>query len=270
MKLTVLGSGNGSFEVDRQPPSFLVEEGSTRILLDCGYGTFHTLAHHKRMGKQCAPLDLTGVCISHFHGDHMADLLPIINTRVLMEGNFHTPLTVIGPLGLKQRWLDLHHIYCCNELLREEVLIQECGGGHEFVIGGHDMKDHAAQSLCIQPFQVDHIAGEICLGFRVTCRKTGKTLVYTGDLNRDQTERSNLNMMRHANLLIVDAGAAHSGNTRHFTAQAAWTLGRSCEVEQIILNHISSRRIEEVQAQICHHSDINNVRIATDGMEIEI
>jgi ribonuclease BN (tRNA processing enzyme) len=71
MQLTVLGCRSG-MPADGQPSSgYLVESGTTSLLLDCGPGVVTALS------AVAAPETLGGVVISHLHADHCYDLLPL-------------------------------------------------------------------------------------------------------------------------------------------------------------------------------------------------
>ncbi|HET9082221.1 MAG TPA: MBL fold metallo-hydrolase [Trebonia sp.] len=71
MRLTVLGCRAGS-PADGQPSSgYLVDTGTTRILLDCGPGIAAALS------ALVTPGSLDAVVVSHLHYDHCHDLLPL-------------------------------------------------------------------------------------------------------------------------------------------------------------------------------------------------
>lgn len=71
MQLTVLGCRAG-MPADGQPSSgYLVDTGTTRILLDCGPGIATALS------ALAAPESIDAVVISHLHLDHCHDLLPL-------------------------------------------------------------------------------------------------------------------------------------------------------------------------------------------------
>lgn len=72
MKLTVLGC-NGPYPAAGGACSgYLLEQGETRVLLDCGAGVLAQLEKH------IAPKQLTAIVLSHLHYDHMSDMLPLI------------------------------------------------------------------------------------------------------------------------------------------------------------------------------------------------
>ena len=71
MLLTVLGS-NGTYPSPGRPASgYLLATGSYRMLLDCGPGVFVQLLETEVLPD--------AIVLSHGHGDHCLDLLPLFN-----------------------------------------------------------------------------------------------------------------------------------------------------------------------------------------------
>ena len=62
MRFTSLGSGS-------EGNGLLVEVGSTRVLIDCGFGVKDTVARLQRAGVE--PESLTAIIVTHEHGDHI-------------------------------------------------------------------------------------------------------------------------------------------------------------------------------------------------------
>lgn len=71
MRLTVLGSGPAVPHPGGASSGYLVESGSTRVLLDCGHGISGNLRRHLDLG------DLTAIVVSHMHPDHLFDLVAL-------------------------------------------------------------------------------------------------------------------------------------------------------------------------------------------------
>ena len=102
MRLTVLGAGPAY--TDREGASgaaYLVSEGSTRILLDLGHGSF------QRIFREAQPEDVTAVVVSHLHPDHFIDLVPL---RHYLRYHLVPPrrVRVLGPGALAARLDALH------------------------------------------------------------------------------------------------------------------------------------------------------------------
>jgi phosphoribosyl 1,2-cyclic phosphodiesterase len=62
MRFALLGSGS-------QGNALVIESGSTRLLLDCGFGLADTVARLGRLGLE--PSDLSGIVVTHEHDDHI-------------------------------------------------------------------------------------------------------------------------------------------------------------------------------------------------------
>jgi ribonuclease BN (tRNA processing enzyme) len=70
MRLTVLGKSPSWQDADGACSSYLLEDGDTTVLIDCGNGAFAKLRHYR---DYCA---VDAVLVSHLHADHFLDLVP--------------------------------------------------------------------------------------------------------------------------------------------------------------------------------------------------
>src|SRR5919205_3173318 len=70
MRLTVLGKSPSWQDADGACSGYLIEDGDTAVLLDCGNGVFSKLRRFRDYTK------VDGVVISHLHADHFLDLVP--------------------------------------------------------------------------------------------------------------------------------------------------------------------------------------------------
>ena len=70
MQLTILGSSAAYPRAGGACSGYLVEEGKTRLLMDCGTGVLSNLQ------KVVALKDVNYIVISHFHADHCFDVIP--------------------------------------------------------------------------------------------------------------------------------------------------------------------------------------------------
>ncbi len=95
MKLTILGSGCPSVDIDRYGPSALIDCGEgSRILIDCGSGVTQRLQEHGIQGSQVDALLLT-----HLHSDHIVDLFQLIISS--WHQGRSRPQKIFGPPGTK-------------------------------------------------------------------------------------------------------------------------------------------------------------------------
>src|ERR671921_688256 len=70
MRLTVLGKSPSWQDAGGACSGYLLEEGETSVLLDCGNGVFGKLR------ERIDYVDVDAVVISHLHADHFLDLVP--------------------------------------------------------------------------------------------------------------------------------------------------------------------------------------------------
>lgn len=70
MKFTVLGKSPAWQDTDGACSGYLITEGDTSVLLDCGSGVF------AKLRKYIDYVDVDAIVISHLHADHFADLIP--------------------------------------------------------------------------------------------------------------------------------------------------------------------------------------------------
>ena len=70
MRLTVLGKSPSWQDADGACSGYLLEDGDTAVLLDCGNGVFSKL----RKFRDYTAVD--AVVLSHLHADHFLDLVP--------------------------------------------------------------------------------------------------------------------------------------------------------------------------------------------------
>ncbi len=95
LSINVLGAAGGFPSRGVACSGFLLEEGSTSVLLDCGPG----VAYRLLAGRGVESLD--GVVVSHMHPDHMLDVVPL-GYAVLthwIEGGSTRRLPVWVPTG---------------------------------------------------------------------------------------------------------------------------------------------------------------------------
>lgn len=74
MRFALLGSGS-------QGNALVVESGSTRILLDCGFGLAESVSRLARLGL--APADLSAIVVTHEHDDHIGGVARLARRHAL-------------------------------------------------------------------------------------------------------------------------------------------------------------------------------------------
>lgn len=121
MRFASLGSGS-------EGNGLVVEAGTTRVLMDCGFGLADSVSRLARLGLQ--PADLAGIVVTHEHGDHIGG---------------------VGRLARRHRlpvWLTAGTLAMAQDL--DGVAVQVIDSHAAFAVDG----------LEIQPYPVPHDARE--------------------------------------------------------------------------------------------------------------
>ncbi len=126
MELIVLGSGTATPSLARSCSGLFVRAGSLRILVDIGAGTIRRM-----LEAQIDPKVIDVILITHFHPDHVCDLVPFLFASNYAFGAVREePFHVIGPNGLEQFFAGLVAVYQewivprGNRLIKKEMAAQ--------------------------------------------------------------------------------------------------------------------------------------------------
>lgn len=219
MKLTVLGA-SASFPAPGGACSgYLVSDGTTRLLLDCGSGTLGRLQQEIAIG------DLSAIVISHFHPDHYIDLVALRYGLRYGFGEPFRPRVLLPPGGRAfLRGLGAA-LRSAPEMFETAFALEEYDTEAAFVVG--DL------SLTFQRTTHDEPTWACAVS-----RPGGPRLVYTADTQGSaDVER----FAAGADLLLCEAtylevaGELPSGN--HLTAAGAGALARRAGARRLMLTH---------------------------------
>jgi ribonuclease BN (tRNA processing enzyme) len=162
VRALLLGSGTAT-PAARAAPGIAIRGAERTLLIDPGPGSTHRLG-----AAGIAPVEIDDILITHFHPDHVADLVPLL--FALRNPRYGSPPRprVIGPPGLLEfyaglrvpfgRWLPA---------AGEGIEIVEVGAG-ELASGEFRLRGELVQHL------------PSSLAWRIT-EKGGATFAYSGD-----------------------------------------------------------------------------------------
>ena len=181
--MQILGSGGPVAEGHRAGSSAVIwQNGKAVLLIDAGSGAF---VRYGQAGVKFA--DHKAILITHFHGDHVADLAAILNNGGF--ANRREPLPIIGPAGNAEFPGVAEHL---------DALLNEKSGAFRYLSGyldGRfelpqlqpqeiDVSRKGLQTIIVRPdmrisaISVHH--GEVpALGFLIEAN--GKKIVFSGD-----------------------------------------------------------------------------------------
>jgi ribonuclease BN (tRNA processing enzyme) len=205
MKLTILGV-YGPFPAPKGGcSSYLIEDGGTRILFDCGSGALSRL-------REAVPesLSLDAIVLSHMHADHAGE---IDLFRYMLEfGQLKAPLKVFSPE---------------TDRLRYPVFDAE---------QTYDGMQTSVGSLTLRFTAVRHAVPT--MGVRITDAE-GRSVFYTGDSGWFD---GLADAAQDADLLLADACLRDESNAKalknHMTVAQVLALRRQAGCKDAILTHL--------------------------------
>ena len=104
-----LGSGSAG-------NALLVESGATCLMVDCGFGQRETVRRLARLGR--GPEHLTGILVTHEHGDHVGGVFPFARRHGLPVWLSHGTSSACrsAARGVDLRIIDSHAAFCVEML----------------------------------------------------------------------------------------------------------------------------------------------------------
>lgn len=218
LTLTVLGAAAAWSERPCHPSSgYMLEIGDEALILDLGQGTLSSLFTHRD------PSSVTAIAVSHTHGDHHVDLIPLRN--LLRYGYEDGPRSVA--------------LHVPDELRRRyDVFMAETGFLDD--LPGPELREGSRD---IGPFRLEAIPvthEDFSFAFRVTDRQRpdGPGLVYSGDCGRADDL---LPLIRAGDTLLSEAFWSTREpipSANHLSATQAADVARRGGADTLILTHI--------------------------------
>ena len=213
MQVRVLGSGSIAGKVQRNCSGYLVDE---RLLLDCGPGIWRALDNIGLNDK----ITVNEVFISHFHVDHIADLIPLLWSRHVLEIGQKEIFSIFGPIGTKLWFHKLTeaHRNWINEL---KLSIYELGDQNIELAG-----------YAIKALPTNHTDHSICC--KIMDRKRA-SLFYSGDSGWNDNL---IKLAASCDLAILEASKASDHPVEdHLTPLLAAEVAHLAHVKILLLTH---------------------------------
>jgi ribonuclease BN (tRNA processing enzyme) len=213
MRLTVIGCSGSYPGPDAACSAYLVEHDEFRLLLDLGNGSLGAL--HKHLD----PRQIDALYLSHLHGDHWLDLVPLAYVRKHHPDGAAPVLPVVAPVAERGR--------IAGAFGRPASELDD-------VFAFADPGDGAIGPFDVRVLRTAHPVETHAI--RLTAQ--GKSLVYTADTGPFETLVS---FARGADLLLAEAGFAEGSHQPgiHLTGTDAGELARSADVGQLVVTHVA-------------------------------
>ncbi len=234
MRLTIVGSGDAFGSGGRANTCFWLESAGTTITLDFGATSLVAL---KRLGLD--PNRIDAVMLSHLHGDHFGGL-PFLLLDAQFNGRRERPLTIIGPVGTKERLTAAQEVFFPGSSKNKwkyplEVIDLPCG------------TPHRAGSLDIITREVVHASGAPSTGLRISDGRL--TFAYSGDTSWTDELFA---IARGADLFVVECYKMDGAPVAHLDFETIDENRDKFGAGRVMLTHMSASvldRLAEIEAK---------------------
>ena len=207
--LTLLGTGTCQIEHERRASSVLLELDGTYALFDCGHGVVQRLLER---GVRHAQIE--HIVLSHFHPDHVSDLIPFLQAGAWSRRDPRTTdVHIYGPVGVQALIDGLMHLFnrAAFQQPTYHVYVHEVAAG-PFTIGAQRF-----ESVSLPP------AGNHGIRFSYG----GKTYALTGDSYFHEQE---IAFLRGVDLAVIDSG--------HISDEEIVQLAVASQAHTIVCSHL--------------------------------
>ncbi len=288
IEIRFLGTGSGIPTLKRGQPSILIIYNGEYLLFDCGENCQIGLQKIK-----VSPLKINNIFISHWHADHFAGLLPLIETMHLL--NRSKPLYVYGPdaSAFIEEMMELSYWGTGFELIGKDVSgfekilsaenyeIFSIPVKHSVPSSGYIFKEKGkwninmekARKFGLKRGELQKLKKDGKLVGRKVIRLAdvadfteGRKIIYSGDTEVCES------LFREAfgSVVIHDSTFLENGKHSHASAIEVANLAKKYKVKKLILTHFSRRYEDMSEFRKVVKSIFKNVVIARDGMRVKV
>ncbi|NPA48868.1 MAG: ribonuclease Z [Thermodesulfobacteria bacterium] len=253
MKFTVLGSGTGWPRLERGSPAYLLEVSGEKFLLDLGPATIPRLL---KLGLSLEDVD--AIFLSHFHPDHVTDLIPFFfATRYALGYKRQKPVSLYAGEGFSRFYAGLkeafgHWVEPPEGLLQTEELSTSCESAF------------LRPPIEIRTAPVAHNPESLAYRFDFE----GKSLVYSGDTDYSP---SLIRLAREADLLVIECSFPEGHKVPgHLTPSLAGQIAGEARVKKLLLTHLYPPCEEADLITPCRRYFSGEIMIARDFLSLEL
>lgn len=251
MQLTTIGTGTAAPHPTRIAAAHLVKAGNVSLLLDCGAGSVHRMA---ALGVDWS--GITHVALTHFHADHIADLVMLVMAWRWGQLPPRTePVTIFGPVGTGE-WIErLAGVYGAWLLAPGFPLtIRE-------VVPDEVIRLTDGVELTLHP--VPHTAESVAYSL---VQDTSR-LVYSGDTGFDESLAV---WASGCDVLLAECSLPdHLAIREHLTPRQVGELAARANAKRLVLTHFYPPvETVDIVSQVAEQY-AGPVVLATDGWSIE-
>ena len=227
MTLQFLGCGDAFGSGGRFNTCFYVAHADGAFLIDCGASSMVAI---RKFGVD--PNTVRVIFITHLHGDHFGGL-PFFILDAHSVSKRTTPLTIAGPLGLRERLLTTMESFFPGSSKAERSFpwtVKELEPGVRQDVEG----------IAVTPYLVKHPSGAPPFALRI--ESEGKILCYTGDTEWVDTL---VEAAKGADLFIAEAFSLTKTPKAHLDFETLNAHLPAIGARRVILTHMSAKMLSE-------------------------
>jgi ribonuclease BN (tRNA processing enzyme) len=233
MRLTVLGKSPSWQDAGGACSGYLVEDGETAVLIDCGNGVF------AKLRERIDYVDIDAVVLSHLHADHFLDLVPFSYALTYAPRQQPVPVPpwpgtdaparprLIAPPGARETFRRVVGAWGNEDLIENAFELEEYEASSTPEVG----------PLRFTFQSVPHFTETFAI--RVGSTNGGGTLAYGAD-SRPSEELCKF--VTGADLLVIEATLPRperTGIRGHLTPGEAGEHAKAAGVKRVVITHIS-------------------------------
>jgi len=233
MRLTVLGKSPSWQDAGGACSGYLIEEGDTSVVVDCGNGVFGKLREHIDY------VDVDAVVLSHLHADHFLDLVPYAYALTYAPRQQPVPVdrwpgtdcpacpVLHAPPGARDMFRRVVGAWGNEDLIENAFELREYDPEEEIEIG--------PIRISFQP--VPHFTETFAMS--ISSSNGSGRIVYGADSSPTEALRD---FARDADLILLEATLPRperTGMRGHLTPGEAGGCAKGAEAKRLVLVHIS-------------------------------
>ncbi len=264
MRVTVLGKSPSWQDAGGACSGYLVEDGDTSLLLDCGNGVFGKLRQHRDY------TEIDAVVISHLHADHILDLVPYAYALTYAPRQQPVPVPpwpgtdsparprLIAPPGAIETFRRIVGCWGNDDLIDNAFVVEEYDRESSLDVGG----------LRVRFGEVQHFTETYAVELRSVA--DGSRFTFGADCRPDEEL---IAFAEGTDLLLVEATLPRperTGLRGHLTPEEAGEHARRAGAKRVVITHISDE-LDQVWARKQASAAFGSpVEVAREGAVYEL
>jgi ribonuclease BN (tRNA processing enzyme) len=264
VRVTVLGKSPSWQDAGGACSGYLVSEGDTAVLLDCGNGVFGKLRQHRDY------TEIDAVVISHLHADHFLDLVPYSYALTYAPRQQPVPVPpwpgtedparprLIAPRGATETFRRIVGAWGNDDLVENAFEIEEYEPSSTPEVG----------ELRIRFAEVPHFTETFAV--EIASAASGARFTFGAD---SRPGEEIVEFARDTDLLMIEATLPRperTGVRGHLTPEEAGDHARRAGARRVVITHISDELDEVWARKQASEAFGGPVEVAAEGARYEL